>query len=152
MAVALSVGRYFIRWKVIGRFHLDDIAHFAAVLFMIAELVCYVVFTSMNDAFVEYEKGEIPAEPAVFQTIETLSAVLHILFYCAIWSVKIAFLLFYRTLFNISKRFSTAWWAVLAYNVVTFWVCLAGVFIQCGGSITHLTDYSTYLVARFGLY
>ena len=50
----------------------------------------------------------------------------------SLWAVKLMLLLFYREIFWISKPFRTAWWLVLGFTVVTFWVPIAGVLTLCG--------------------
>ena len=60
-------------------------------------------------------------------------------FYLLNWTVKIAFLLFYRELFWISRSFIRAWWCVLAFVLIGLGVALAGILTQ-RGPITKIAD------------
>ncbi|KAM0797918.1 hypothetical protein BDR22DRAFT_823731 [Usnea florida] len=46
----------------------------------------------------------------------------------------------YRFLFQSSRPFKKAWWAVLTFTLVTFWIPIAGVLSTCAGAHT-VTDY-----------
>ena len=44
--------------------------------------------------------------------------------------------MFYRSLFDISRPFRRAWWVVLVYTALTFWVPIGGVLATCAGAST----------------
>jgi len=71
---------------------------------------------------------------------DNITPINDIMFFCCIWSVKLAFLLFYKNLFGVSQRFMKAWWCVLVFTVLTFWVCLGTTFAQCGGDASDLLN------------
>ena len=54
------------------------------------------------------------------------------LFFTSTWLVKFTFLLLYRTIFEVNRNFMRAWWLVLVFVFVTYWVAIAGTWTQCG--------------------
>ena len=54
------------------------------------------------------------------------------LFFSCIWAVKMGFMVFYRNLFWVSKRFRVAWWAVLVFVLLAYLVCVVSALTQCG--------------------
>ena len=70
-----------------------------------------------------------------------LSSVNNCFLYLVFWIVKLSFLMLYRFLFQSSRPFKRAWWAVLAFTVLTFWIPIAGVLSTCAGAHT-VADYS----------
>jgi hypothetical protein len=144
IGIALTVGRYAIRWKVTHKFHADDIAHLFATLLMVAALACYHKLIPSIYDFYAFAEGSAPEDDGRFNWMEAMSAVFHILFYTSLWCVKLAFLLFYRTLFKISKSFNITWWVILGYNFVTFWMAIAGSLLQCDGQPSQLGNWRKY--------
>ena len=141
-AIALTIGRFAIRWSVIRAFHADDLAHLAATIFLVAELSCYSVAIPALYELIAWESGG-PELPGTFTWVEAVSAADHVFYYSSLWSVKLAFLLFYRTLFRVSSGFTTAWWMVLVFNLATYILAISAALLQCDGNPRYLTDYST---------
>lgn len=85
------------------------------------------------------------------------------LFWLALFSVKFSFLMLYRTVFGTKGRggyggyAGKAFWAAVAYTLVSFGLCLVGVFAVCDGDASKLLDFgeralgSAVLVVDFAL-
>lgn len=73
---------------------------------------------------------------AMYQRQAHLSAATNCFLYSVFWLVKLGFLLFYYRLFSTSTTFKRAWWVVLAFTLLTFWVPIGGVIAICGSSHT----------------
>ena len=139
MAILLTAGRLYIRGKLIKHFHWDDAAHCLALLFSIVHIGTSSGATSLIADITNFSTGKSKVVPDWRLELQ-LDLVVDFSFFLCIWLVKLAFMLFYRTLFSVSYRFRTAWWIVLAFVLLTFWTCIAGTLIQCGGRPSHLLD------------
>ena len=78
---------------------------------------------------------------ALYEHNQRLSSVNNCFLYLVFWIVKLSFLMLYRFLFQSSRPFKKAWWVVLAFTVLTFWIPIAGVLSTCAGANT-VADYS----------
>ncbi len=80
----------------------------------------------------------------LYEHNQRLSSVNNCFLYLVFWIVKLSFLILYRFLFQSSRLFKKAWWVVLAFTILTFWIPIAGVLSTCAGADT-VADYSQYL-------
>ena len=143
-ATVLTVGRYLIRWSITRQSHTrwtlcDDLFH-------LLSLVALIVFDATNETHnaTKLNLQTAIADPQTSQA-DILSGYVHLLvlsrvnncfLYLIFWLVKLSFLMFYRSLFDISRPFRTAWWVVLVYTVLTFWVPIGGVLATCASAST----------------
>ena len=146
LVVALSVGRFAIRRVNPGRWHWDDLAHLLALLTLIAFGAVNDQLLNARDSLAAALAGPSPADNpkllGLYARVSYLDVVAACLFFLTAWTVKVAFLLFYRFLFKTSLGFRMAWWAVLGGVLVTFWAPVAGIITQCAWA-RSLTDYAT---------
>ena len=134
ISIALTVGRYTIRWLNSRKFHWDDLAHFVALSVLIAHGVTNQITSNAKGelATANATKGEDPNQLLhLYYHVRYLNTINNCLLYLVFWVVKFAFLLFYRFLFETSAPFRKAWWAVTAFVLLTFWVPIAGVLATC---------------------
>ncbi len=115
----------------------DDLTHLLALLCMIAMVGLLQSLFRDGYYITAIERQLIP--PPSAQTYVTLfvrfrrrSDGVALLFFSGTWLVKLTFLLFYRIIFDINRNFRKAWWAVLVFVFVTYWITVAGVLTQCG--------------------
>lgn len=121
-----------IRLKTVRSFKADDYIHGLALVFLIGYVSIYTVMFPLNYS-VEFWVagfGEQPSESDLKRYFRIELAV-SALFWVVVYLVKVAFLLFYRFLFGVSKPFMRAWWVVSVFTVVTFVMCFVSVFWEC---------------------
>ena len=138
-ALGLSVGRYIIRHKTRKRFFLDDLLHLFAVIFLIITAIEFQLSLPNAYRVVAIREGRMKKPPAdelesIFKHYLRLQTAISITFWVTLWFVKFTFMIFYRVLFDVSARFIRAWWAVLIFTFVAFWVAFAGTVTACGPS------------------
>lgn len=144
VALALTGGRYFIRWKLLGGFRADDMAHLVAVTFMLAQVMLYSASIPILSDLIAYEADPKSAPMPNLNFILAGSTADGIILVSGLWSVKFSYMLLYRQVFDsgISKTFSYAWWSVMAFNVLTYLACLGGRLAYCGGDPRNLLNWS----------
>ena len=144
ISIALSIGRYAIRWFNARKFHWDDLAHFVALLVLIAHGVTNEITNNAkgNLAKANAMKGEDQNDLLhLYYHVRYLNTVNNCFLYLVFWVVKVAFLLFYRFLFETSAPFRRAWLVVTAFVLLTFWVPIAGILATCA-NVNDLPGFS----------
>ena len=145
MAGALTIGRYVIRYANSQRFFWDDLVHFFALAVLIVHGGTNQL--SLNSKAAIAKAVHARPQPSqsyllgLYEHNERLSSVNNCFLYLVFWLVKLSFLMLYRFLFQSSRSFKKAWWVVLVFTLVTFWIPIAGVLSTCAGADT-VTDYS----------
>ncbi|KAH9904399.1 hypothetical protein F4778DRAFT_780367 [Xylariomycetidae sp. FL2044] len=139
----LWIGRLLVRAILVKTFHLDDLFSGLAWFFLIVNVIIVTVFTPISYRFTSVLIGERPMpSPEEFADLAyqfrrwIVSA--QVLFWLAIYCVKLSFLLLYKTTLGASKKYNLAWKAALAYILVSFGLCLANVLAWCGGDAGDL--------------
>ncbi|MCJ1397191.1 hypothetical protein MMC11_000383 [Xylographa trunciseda] len=145
VAGAFTIARYTIRgyitrWSFTKWSLLDDIFHLLALVVLISHGVTNGI---ANDAKAQLQvllKAQPKTSEAVllafYHHLYQLNTVNNCFLYSVFWLVKFSFLMFYRHLFDISTTFRKAWWCVLAFTVLTFWVPIGGVLATCAQAST----------------
>ena len=136
---ALTAGRYAIRAFNTRRLYWDDLAHLVALLVLISHGVTNEITSNakVQLAHATATKGESQTKLLnLYYHVRYLNTVNNCLLYLVFWVVKVSFLLFYRFLFVTSAPFRKAWWAVMAFTLLTFWVPIAGVLVTCANANT----------------
>lgn len=133
----MSGGRYAIRGLTRTGFLWDDLTHLLALLSMIAEVALFQTLFRDGYYITAIERQLIPppsmqAYVDLFIRFRRRSDGIALLFFTSTWLVKLTFLLLYRVIFDIDRNFRKAWWGVLVFVFVTYWVTVAGVLTQCG--------------------
>ena len=135
IAIILTIGRYAVRQMLIGRFYSDDFTHLIALLALIGFAISTQCFVDLEVQELEIEAGQVP-EPRDSAKLalhaKQYQVALSIFAWISLWFVKFTFLLFYRLLFNVSPIFMKAWWIVMVFVFVSFWIPIAGVLTACG--------------------
>lgn len=131
-AVLLTVGRFWIRCKIVGRLSWEDAAHLLGLLLLVTQVSTLTVEASMiyqksNSETVDdgnYEADHLLLVRLNFATV--------LITWCCLYAVKASFMLLYHHIFQISQRFIRAWWIVLGMVILTFCVLIAGSLTECG--------------------
>jgi len=142
IAGVLTIGRFVIRGYNSRRLFWDDLVHLLAFVALVIHGALSVADGNDRVAIDHAKQEKTPASVllGLYQRLAHVSAANNCFLYSVFWLVKIGFLLFYYRLFNISRNFRKAWWAVLAFTFLTYWVPIGGVISICGQSHT-LADY-----------
>jgi len=148
-ACVLTVGRFAIRGYHSKRLFWDDFVHFLALAILIVHGITDRLANDAKAQIAIAAKSKISEANLLDQYrhlryVNTINnCFLHLIF----WTVKVAFLLFYYQIFKVSPGFKKAWWGVLVFTCVTFWVPIAGVIATCYNANT-IPEFSKYSVGR----
>ncbi|KAI1113733.1 hypothetical protein F5Y14DRAFT_462221 [Nemania sp. NC0429] len=141
----LFFGRLLIRSILVRTFHLDDF--FGAVAWLVTT-VAIILATIANP--LNYKSGAIVVGEAPTPPLDELKAITlalrrwnlagELLFWIGLYCSKLSFLFLYRVIFGSHSEYRYAWLAATTYVVLSFGICLIGVFGQCG-DVHNLLDY-----------
>ncbi len=74
-----------------------------------------------------------PAEIADMTiTLRKWNIAVQTLFWSSLYCVKLSFMFLYKTVLGSRRELTAAWLAALIYIIITFGICLIGVYGQCG--------------------
>lgn len=138
LTILISFGRYAIRWWYKRKLLWDDCTHLIALLALIGMNIAFQLL--YPDAFflTDVERGlGTPISPAAAIVLWTRDKryqyALISMFLVSTWFVKFTFMLFYRELFKINANFMRAWWGVLVFVVLGWWVgFVLNILTSCG--------------------
>ena len=126
VALVLTCGRFYIRWKY-SQINWDDICNGVALLCLVAN---YAVF----------DVGWVTDRD---QTLHWRSlTATSMLFWTTLWLVKASFLALCWLIFEVSNGFRKAWWIVVAYTFLTYWPLFLWIIWECG----EASDYDNAIV------
>ena len=133
IAIVLSVGRYYIRYRIAHTVDLSDISHAIALVFLIALTVQATMSAPLIKKLYFPNSGDEPtaADVALILRYQLSFGLTYLI---ALYCVKFSFLFFYRLLFGVLQSFMQAWWAVTVFTFLTFWPCLVTNLANCGGN------------------
>lgn len=123
----------------------DDLVHLSALMVLIAHGGTNQL--SLNSKATIAKAADSSPRPSqsflleLYEHNQRLNSVNNCFLYLVFWLVKLSFLMLYRFLFQSSRSFKKAWWVVLAFTIVTFWIPIAGVLSTCAGADT-VAEYS----------
>lgn len=148
LAISLTAGRFWIRYKIIKKFSWDDAAHLLGLLLLVAQVSIVSVAASMIYQITNYEVGDDRHYEAEHLLFVRLNVAATLVTWCCLYAIKMSFLLLYHRIFQISQKFIQAWWIVLGIVSLTFFVFVAGSLTQCGspsalehvGTLNHSVD------------
>ena len=143
--VLLTTGRFYLRWRKVGRLGWGAILNGAALVVLIAFLATYQVYLPIDYNAQLYALGLsdiAPTKRDAYFTLKMGTANV-MLFWAVIFLVKASFLALYWGVFSVSRGFRRAWWAVAIYHFVTFWAIFLSVLWHCGEP-KHVVDPGTF--------
>lgn len=126
--------RLLARWKVFHKLFIDDALVVFAYLLLLAYVIVWQEYTDDLYVVVRVSTGAEAPPVDIFNRIKRWSVIrmLHVFLsgFC-LWSIKLAFLLFFRRLGQKVRYQKPIWWSVLIWNMVTFVVWMGIVQWQC---------------------
>ena len=131
-AIALTAGRYAIRGLMLRKLDWDDATHLLALVVLVAYVATYTAMFPINYTVEDWVtgNGEMPSV-AILELYLHYELAVWLLFWVIIYLVKFSFLLFYRSIFGVSRIFQKAWWTVTVFTFLTFWACFFAMFWSC---------------------
>ena len=129
-----TFGRLLLRFTKTKKLVWDDIFNLAALVALIGFVATYQAFFPKDYEHELYTLGLSDTAPVsedpTFEIKLSLANI--ILFWMVIFLVKASFLALYWSLSKVSSSFRKAWWAVVTYTFVTFWVIFLASLWICG--------------------
>ncbi|KAI1146012.1 hypothetical protein F4825DRAFT_466884 [Nemania diffusa] len=145
ITTVLFFGRLLIRSILVKTFHLDDV--FAAIAWLLTTLAITLatIANPLNYKSGAITVGEAPTPPLpelidITITLRKWNFAGQILFWTGLYCAKLSFVFLYRVIFGSHNKYRYAWFAVVTYIILSFGICLIGVFGQCG-KIQNLFSY-----------
>lgn len=130
LAFALTIGRFYGRARIIKFIYWDDAAHLLGLILLLAQVSIVSSSTSIMHQLGAYNAGAITRKQVSLSFSLDLAGIL--VSWCCLFSIKAAFLLLYRHIFQVSKAFTRAWWVTVTIVFVTFWVVIASSLTESG--------------------
>ena len=133
----IAIGKLIIRHKVLHRLFWDDAFYAAAFVLLLASNILYTIQAQTSYRIIAVEEGKVPPLPpdvlnAMLHTTLQFNFALSLLFWTCLYAVKLSFLFLYRLILDRSGFRLLAWRMVLGVVFVCYWLCLAGLFAECG--------------------
>ncbi|KAK4220665.1 hypothetical protein QBC38DRAFT_493741 [Podospora fimiseda] len=137
VATLLLVGRFLVRKVIMHRLNPDDIFMLLAWILMIVSMIVATLMNPISYQFTSILVGEAPkpSEDELIDMTITLrrwAVSAQFLFWTTIYCVKLSFTFLYRPIFNSKPKYRRAWLVAVVYIIITYGICLMGVFGQCG--------------------
>ncbi|MCJ1326908.1 hypothetical protein MMC10_003574 [Thelotrema lepadinum] len=115
-AIAVTFGRFYLRWRYSRRPGFDDLFNGIGLLCLIGYSAAVTVSLIITDAALWLE----------------LFLAQVFLYWTAIYAVKASFLALYWYVFRPSSRFRKAWWIVTVFTFLTYWPIVLPQLWTCG--------------------
>lgn len=135
------------RVRTFKKLLVDDYFVLLALSLVLASAITWQVFADDLYQIMRVSAGlEMPGEDFARVSGRYFKATLAviILFYTALWSIKISFLLFFRRLGNNVRGQRRIWWPVLGVTLATYFACIGSIQYRC------LVSSFEYLAANCG--
>lgn len=129
------VFRFYVRLKIFRRIYIEDPFVLAAWLMTLANALVWQKTANELYSVIAVESGQISMPPPEYLScfyieLHSLFASF-VLYYTALWSVKLSFLLFFRNLVNSIRRQMILWYCVLAFTIASYVSCLCMMDFRC---------------------
>jgi hypothetical protein len=139
MLTALSLvflpARLYARWTTLHRFFWDDFFAVFAGCISLAISTVVTVYSKVTFEMILIGAGRLPFPSNVkIITMEytRVFAAIPMMFYVGLWSIKLAFLLFFRRLGTRNiQSLHRWWWFVAIFTITSFFLCFATLPYRC---------------------
>ena len=105
---------------------------------MLADNIAFTLYLPIIYQLTAIQAGELSLPPDEVLALNLVylkyELSIRLIFWSCLWAAKGAFLALYWQIFNPSRSFVRAWWIVLAFTIVTYFVCVAGNLTACGSA------------------
>ena len=127
--------RFYVRLKTFRRLDIDDPLVFAAWLMTLANAIIWQVTANELYDVIAVDSGQryMPS-PEYFSRVSIIFHGLiatYVLYYTALWSIKLSFLLFFRNLSKTIRRQMLLWYLVSAFTIASYIGCLCMINYKC---------------------
>lgn len=127
--------RFYVRVKIFRRLHIEDPFVLAAWLMNLVNAVIWQKTANKLYSVIAVESGQISMPPPeydsnVYSQFHGLFAS-YLLYYTALWCVKLSYLLFFRNLGNSIRRQRILWYWVFAFTMASYVSCLCMIDYRC---------------------
>ncbi|KAI1275358.1 hypothetical protein F5Y07DRAFT_369817 [Xylaria sp. FL0933] len=146
LATVLFFGRLLVRSILLKSFHTDDVFSALAWFFMTVAIILATVALPLNYKSSSIVVGETPTPPAaeladITITLRKWDIACETFFWTGLYCVKLSFVFLYRLVFGNHRQYRLVWTLVTVYIVLSYGICLIGVYGQCG-SARYLFSYA----------
>ncbi|KAL8993148.1 MAG: hypothetical protein Q9169_006569 [Polycauliona sp. 2 TL-2023] len=134
LAVICCGLRGLARIRTFKKLLIDDYFVLLSLSLVFASAITWQVFAERMYYVLRVSAGlEMPREDIAQVAGSYFKATLAviILFYTALWSIKISFLLFFRRLGNNVRGQRRLWWPIFGITVATYFACIGTIQYQC---------------------
>ena len=143
LAIIFTAMRTWIRFHVSGRLAVDDGFVFFALACLIIMAILYTLITDIIFEIVAIIDGRTKPSPGFMERgtffLKCQFAII-LLFWTTLWSVKGAFLMYYKNLFKgLQSYLHKIWWAVTIFTILTYLGCWATQLASCEPISTYFT-------------
>lgn len=129
------VPRYYMRLRLLGRLAVDDwLLLFAWATALASTALWQSKSTLLYLAIRTNSVRPVTLPPDFESQMQTyLRCILaaHFMTYTSLWSVKLAFLMFFRGLNRNLKKQKILWWTVLVFVITTYIACVCTIDYEC---------------------
>jgi hypothetical protein len=155
LATGFMIARFAIRTIRRRFFILEDILALSAWVFMVGLCGNSIAMAPLFRKTVEVSAGLRPPYPGIKYDafyVKTGIYLNGVLYWCCLWSVKLALLIQCKRLIERQRTYTIIWWAILTYVVLAFIACWIPGFLLCDNPRDLLTngESHTWLFQLFG--
>ena len=127
--------RFYVRLKTFRRLDIDDPFVFVAWLMTLATAIVWQVNSKELYAIIAVDSGQRqmpkPEYISLVSIVHHSLIATYFLYYTALWSIKLSFLLFFRNLSKTIRRHMLLWYFVSAFTIASYVICLCTVNYKC---------------------
>ena len=127
--------RFYVRLKTFRRLDIDDPFVFVAWLMTLANAIVWQVTSKELYDIIAVDTGQrLMPKPEYNSRVYIMHHSLvatYFLYYTALWSIKLSFLLFFRNLSKTTRRQILLWYFVCALTIASYIICLCMINYKC---------------------
>ena len=134
LAIVCCTLRFVVRIRSFKRLLIDDYFVLFALILVVTTAIIWQVFAEhMYYVMVVSAGVELPGPgfPSLAENYFKASFVVVVLFYSALWSIKLSFLLFFKRLGKNVRGQAVLWWPILGITIATYCACIGTIHFPC---------------------
>ena len=134
IAILFAFFRFTIRLYALRKLLADDVAVATALILLLSLAIMYRYAIPIMFELDKVAKGEEALTPSFLPRATIflkLQFVIIVVFWTTIWAVKLAFLLFYRTLFTGLPEHMLGWWLAAGFTALAYVICWVFQLLSC---------------------
>ena len=134
LAIICCSLRFLARIRTFKKLLIDDYFVLLALFFVLANAIIWQIYAQHMYYIMIVSAGlEMPDEgfAQLAESYFKSTVAVIILFYSALWSIKISFLLFFKRLGTNVRGQKLIWWPVLGITLATYFACIGTIQYPC---------------------